>query len=185
MRPVTDRVARGVGLASFLVASACGGSAFLLESPPPDDGGLLGASERDAGSDASAPELDSGTAPGMVDAAPSDAAPPQASLDASEAGHDAGPPDTGPPCASMPPVTRDCSTTLQDTFPGNVCIEIENDVADTLMVEATPAACATWCTFTCDCLVDSGVCPSGTTTISCLPRADGTINVVCVTPNGM
>jgi hypothetical protein len=41
----------------------------------------------------------------------------------------------------------------------------------------TPSACASWCTFSCACLLTAKAC--GTGTPSCMPHVDGTIILEC------
>jgi hypothetical protein len=181
MKQVTDRGSRVVWWGLAFACAACGGAAFRLDDPP-DAAFLEGTAELDSGASADATP-DTALDASVIDASrPEDAATPP---DAPDAAPDASELDTGPSCAAAPPIARACGTTLQASYPTALCVDVENDEGYTWTVATTPAACNSWCTFTCACLADAGVCAPGTTAQSCEPRSDGTINMVCVTPSGM
>lgn len=75
-----------------------------------------------------------------------------------------------PACASQPSVAVDkdnCGTTGAWSSPAQFC-ELEMGPSGGYTVQNTPAACASWCTYTCACLIAAGVCPG--TVANCTDR---------------
>jgi hypothetical protein len=156
---VIDKGARGVVL-GLLLASACGGAEFVLAASPPEDGdgggvraegGLTGVGRPgDAGADG---------APAFEDAGgPGDAA--------DAASHE----DAALACATEAPQQQNCGEGIA-TYPTSLCALYCHDGGDCAPGFAgpipTPTQCASWCTFTCACLAEAGVCGPGSGITSC------------------
>lgn len=158
----------------FALLSACGGASFTMGptdlSRPDggtsdnwtDDGGStrIDAGVGDAFADASTPPAkDSGGTTTATDASssPDGKAPPDGSGSAA--------------CTTEGPVTLECGpqATPTATYPGQLCLSVLNTAGGGLEAIPTPAACASWCTFTCACLIDAGVCPGVVTTCQVWP----------------
>lgn len=133
----------------FVVLAACGGSPFAmapaeLGSYSPDD---ARAPADDAADDLLAPDASPDAPVAHVDAGSVDAA---LSIDAQQATDAA-----GDSCATEPPELASCGTAPETTYPAHYCVQ--NSAGYSAVT--TPAACASWCAFTCACLIANGVCP--------------------------
>jgi hypothetical protein len=149
---VIDKGARGVVL-GLLLASACGGAEFVLAASPPEDGGVTaegGAEGGPSGVEAG----DAGRADGGAPTLP-------------EADGDAPDVDAAlPACATVPSVLQNCSPAPANV-PTSTCMYLCRDGGTDCIIETltTPPQCNSWCTFTCACLVDAGICGSNTVAI--------------------
>lgn len=157
-----------------LLLAACGGAPFVaLEGAPIafEDGG----STFDAGTHADANGV-VGAEAGALDAARDTG---QDAHELADALSDSAPAidaaDAAPACTTRPPLSTSCGTAPAITYPANVCLLVNGTYAG----QPTPSACASWCTFTCACLVN--VCPSTAPFPYCTQHADGTILVECGT----
>lgn len=148
---------RRIAVATLVFTVRCGGSPFVADEIAAIDG------------ESPAPTVDSGAF--VVDAgetdAPTDKGPQDGGLDAliplAEAGVDAAIPgsdggrdggelvDAGPACATKAPIAWVCASAATVLAPSEFC---SNDLSApyTISAQAIPAACASWCTYTCACL---------------------------------
>lgn len=175
MRPLSDKGARMGGLALFLVA--CGGAEFELALLPDSGGGVAEGGSGEAGAgDAERP-----------DGAPAALLPEAGSGDAwgpTDASHDSGDVDATPPaCVTEAPATQNCGTG-HATFPTTLClVNCVGSTGCSVGPQPTPAQCGSWCTFTCACLSEAGVCGAGSSIASCTQGGLGSsIDLECSSP---
>lgn len=73
-------------------------------------------------------------------------------------------------CTDQPPKAWPCPTTAMANLPDQTCLATNNKAGDTDSIVNTPSACATWCTYTCECLLKNFVCTTGT--VTCIQFSD-------------
>ena len=188
MNHPTDKGARVVWLVWAVAALGCGGAPFSSIDAPLPDGGSLGVTLGDAGVPG---ELDAGpgsdtgisgqdTGSTQLDAAPdhettaADAEPP---VDAAPLTDSSSP----PACATEPPIPAGGACAAIDVvMPTSLCVDLESKSGSSTVALPTPAACASWCTFTCACLDTTTVCGTGTMTFCYADTgAHGLLHVTC------
>lgn len=129
----------------FVPMTACGGASIA--------GDLFSDAGHGSGPPIGEPALDAGDVGDATDASSIDAA------------------KDSPACASQPPVAVDrgnCGTTGAWSSPAQFCLLETGATGSGYTLQDTPAACASWCTYTCACLIAAGVCPG--TVASCTDR---------------
>lgn len=182
MSRLTDKVARRWVFLAFAFMAGCGGAPFTAIDEPLFDGGTVGSSHEDAGDPG---ELDAGSRPD-VEASELDAAPDHAAsgedaaepVEAAAPGLDSAAP---PACATEPPVAAGGACAAVDVvMPTSLCVDVETKGGSSTISQPTPAACASWCTFTCECLDTTAVCGAGTMTFCYADTgAHGLLHVTC------
>jgi hypothetical protein len=147
---------------ALLLAAACGGSPFEISA---DDAGsrVVDATAAEASVDSATEASIDGTVSNDAGNSDSGIALDSSVLDSGErldAGIDVIEVDS---CATRPSVTNSSCAGQEITYPSNFCLFLITDAVSTgeYMTEITPAACASWCTFTCACLIEAGTCGTG------------------------
>ena len=158
--------------------SGCGGAPFTL-------GSVSSESYEDAstGIDSDAdPNIDKDSGSNLVETSSIDSG----AVLALDSGVDSGiqKVDANPSCESLPSITENCGEGLPTSFPDSYCAYNCNGTTGCeFQTESTPPQCNSWCTFSCDCLIDAGMCPG--TFIGCIDlpynttSPNGTVELQC------
>ena len=161
-----------LSVTTLLLTSACGGAPFQALEPRDIADAAIPLPELEASVDANKSESDSSVS---LDAGELDAQPARdAGLDVIDAA------DSAPACTSKAAVVIQCGVGAPlISEPGTICVYVSNQHGASDNAISTPSACANWCTFTCACLLDAGLCAPGTPQMTCSLNADGTIRINC------
>lgn len=158
---MTDKGARR-GVFGLALVAACGGAPFTLAPLGEDGGGMDGGGSAWTGAADAGGAVGTGLDSGAADARILDA---DAATTIDRAIADTAPP---PACVTQAPITETCPGIGQFTMPTTFCVQdclgsagCHNEIL------SAPAPCNTWCTFTCACLSEAGICGAGSDITSC------------------